>query len=304
MSEHLDLDALADHLVGEGNGTEHLSTCAACHDRLAALSAAQLTVSASLAALPPPPLPPELASRITAALAAERSPAPSQPAPAEPAPASSARSATVTPLAARRPAPRRTWPLSVAAAVVLVSGAGLGYTLLADAGNDRAEQATAADSAAGAAAPQVALPRSASGIDYADPGSVTTGLPSVLDGSAQRDAQSGTADAQRGAPPGPLPSGSTLSIPGASGPEAALAADPLARLRDPAALASCLLALLPPEDPDVRPLALDYARFGPTPALAVVLPDPDPAKVSVFVVGPGCTKDNDATLQFIRLARP
>lgn len=309
MSEHLDLDALADHLVGEGDGTDHLSTCAACHDRLAELSAAQLTVSASLAALPPPPLPPDLAQRITAALAAEPSLAPGEPAPAEPAAAPSARSATVTPLAGRRPAPRRTWPLSVAAAVVLVCGAGLGYTLLADAGSDSAEQSTAADSAAGAAAPQVALPRSASDIDYADPASVTTGLPSVLDGSARREVQSGTADAERGAPPAPLASGSgapgsAASSPGASGPEAALAADPLARLRDPAGLASCLLALLPPEDPGVRPLALDYARFGSTPALAVVLPDPDPTKVSVFVVGPGCSKDNDATLQFIRLARP
>lgn len=112
MSEHLDLDTLADHLVGEGGGDAHLSTCPACQDRLAELSAAQVTVSASLAALPPPPLPPDLAERIAAAIAAEPGPAPS------------ARSATVTPLAGRRPASRRAWPLSVAAAVILVCGAG------------------------------------------------------------------------------------------------------------------------------------------------------------------------------------
>lgn len=252
-------------------------------------------MSASLAALPPPPLPPELGKRIAAALAAEPAP---EPAPSEPAPAPSVAAATVTPLTGRRPSPRRTWPLSVAAGVALVFGAGLGYTLLA--GNDRAEQVTAADSAAGAAAPEAALPRSASGIDYADPVAVSTGLPSVLAGSAPREERGVTSGSDRAAPPTePLASSS-----GASRPEAARAADPLARLRDPAGLASCLLALLPPEEPDVRPLALDYARYGATPALAVVLPDPDPAKVSVFVVGPDCSQDNDSTLLFTRLTKP
>lgn len=223
-------------------------------------------MSASLAALPPPSLPPELAARISAAIVAEAAPKPAAP---------SVASATVTPLAGRRPSSRRTWPLSVAAGVVLVFAVGLGYAQLA--GSENAGQVTAADSAAGAA-PEAALPRSASGIDYADPAAVTAGLPSVLAGSAPRS--------------------------DASSPEAALAADPLARLRDPAGLASCLLALLPPEQPDVRPLALDYARYGATPALAVVLPDPDPAKVSVFVVGPDCSKDNDSTLLFTRLTKP
>lgn len=260
MSEHLDLDTLADHLVGEGGGDAHLSTCPACQDRLVELSAAQVTVSASLAALPPPPLPPDLAERIAAAIAAEPGPAPS------------ARSATVTPLAGRRPASRRAWPLSVAAAVILVCGAGLGYTLLAGGGNENPEQTAAVDSAA-VADPNAALPRSTSGIDYSDAAEVLSGLASVLAGTAPREAL------------------------GATG-------DPLDRLRDPAGLASCLLALLPPDDPDVRPLALDYARFGATPALAVVLPDPDPAKVAIFVVGPGCSKDNDSTLVFTRLARP
>lgn len=287
MSEHLDLDALADHLVGEGNGGDHLASCASCQDQLTELSAAQVTVSAALVALPPPPLPSELAERFHAAIAAE------------PAPTPSVASATVTPLASRRPAPRRTWPLSVAAAVVLVCAAGLGYAQLA--GSDRNTESTAADSAGTAAAPQAVLPRSTSGIDYADPAAVATGLPNVLDGSAPRERLGAAADSQLGAPPG-VP---RESSPGASSPEVALDADdPLARLRDPAGLASCLLALLPPEDPDVRPLALDYARYGATPALAVVLPDPDPTKVSVFVVGPACSKDNDATLLFSRLSKP
>jgi hypothetical protein len=69
-------------------------------------------------------------------------------------------------------------------------------------------------------------------------------------------------------------------------------------------LASCLAALLPPEEPDLRPLALDYASFGGAPALAVVLPDPDPAKLQVFVVGPGCSQADDGVLRFVRVARP
>ena len=282
MSEHLDLDALADHLVGEGGGDAHLSTCPVCQDRLAELSAAQVTVSASLAALPPPPLPPDLAERIAAAIAAE------------PGPASSARSATVTPLAGRRPRPRRAWPLSVAAAVVLVCVPVLGYTLLVGGGNDSAEQTAALDSAA-APDPNAALRRSNSGVDYADPAAVPGGVASVLDGTAPREALAATSDSSRGAPP---------AAPLSSGAGSAEAGDPLDRLRDPAGLASCLLALLPPEDPDVRPLALDYARYGATPALAVVLPDPDPARVAVFVVGPACGPGNEDVLAYVRVARP
>lgn len=238
-------------------------------------------MSASLAALPQPPLPPELGKRIAAALAAE------------PAPAPSAAAATLTPLADRRPAARRTWPLSVAAAVVLVCGAGLGYTLLAGGGNDSAELAAALDSAA-VPDPNTALERSTSGTDYADPAAVPGGLASVLAGTAPQEALGGAADSRRAPPAAPLSSGTGL----------AEAGDPLDRLRDPAGLASCLLALLPPEEPDVRPFALDYARYGATPALAVVLPDPDPEKVSVFVVGPDCSQDNDSTLLFIRLTKP
>ncbi len=284
MSEHLDLDALADHLAGEGDGAAHLATCAVCQDRLAELAVASVTVSAALAALPPPRLPPELGKRIAAALAAEPAPAPS---------ALAAPSATVTPLAGRRPAARRTWPLSVAAAVVLVCGAGLGYTLLAGGGNDSAEQTAALDSAA-VPDPNAALERSTSGTDYADAAAVAGGLANVLAGTAPQEALGATADSRRAPPAAPLSSGTGL----------AEAGDPLDRLRDPAGLASCLLALLPPEEPDVRPLALDYARYGATPALAVVLPDPDPAKVSVFVVGPDCSQDNDSTLLFTRLTKP
>lgn len=281
MSEHLDVDALADHLAGEGDGGPHLSSCAACTARLAELAAAEVTVAASLAGLPAPAMPPGLADRINAALIAA--------APAAPA-------ATVTPLADQRRA-RHAWLPSVAAGVVLLGGAGLGYALVT--GGDG--QVTGGDGTLatldGAREPDTGLVGNASGLDYADAAAVATGLAKVLAGTATH---------------GELTAGASRNKAGAVSPTAQSqhdsaadsAADPLARLRDPAGLASCLLALLPPDQPQLRPLALDYARYDGAPALAVVLPDPDPTKVSVFVVGPGCSQANDSTVFFTRLDRP
>ena len=78
----------------------------------------------------------------------------------------------------------------------------------------------------------------------------------------------------------------------------------LAPLRQPARLAGCLSALLPPEQPTVRPVALDYARFIGQPALVVVLPAQDPQQVEVFIVGPGCTAAEENLLFYARLPRP
>ena len=121
--------------------------------------------------------------------------------------------------------------------------------------------------------------------------------------TAGRPAGSQAADAPPpAAPKAESTAGSTAVPQGAAGEGAA--GDPLARLRQPEALASCLVALLPPEEPDLRPLALDYARYAGAPALAVVLPDPDPTKVSIFVVGPDCAATADDLKFFTRLARP
>jgi len=84
----------------------------------------------------------------------------------------------------------------------------------------------------------------------------------------------------------------------------ARADDPLARLRDPVALAGCLAVVLDPANPAERPLALDYATYRGRPALAIVLPDPDPARLSVFVVGPACSQADDDLQYFTRVPRP
>jgi hypothetical protein len=79
-------------------------------------------------------------------------------------------------------------------------------------------------------------------------------------------------------------------------------ADPLARLRDPAALAACLAAVTAQEG--AQPLAVDEGTVRGAPALAVVLPDADPGFVQVHVVGPACSAADPATLLRTRVARP
>ena len=270
MTSHLDLDALADQLAGVGAGDAHLSTCATCADRLAELKVAEASVAAALAALPAPAVPAGLADRITAVLAREPAAAPGSAPSVAPARSEAAAASKVTPLDDRRRGPRP-WLPAVAAGVVLLCGAGLGYALLGQ--DDRVAGNAASDAARdGAAAPSAGLVRNESGLDYDDLAAATAALPSLLAGTAGQTTRAET--------------------------------DPLSGLRDPAALASCLSALLPEDRPDVRPLALDYASFGGAPALAVFLPDPDPTRVGVFVVGPDCSKDDSNTLFFVRLVKP
>ena len=316
-SPHLDLDALADALAARDDGPgetdadadRHLAGCASCTSRLAELAAAEARVVAALSTLPDPPLPAGLAERITAALEAE---------PPLEAPAADP-GATVTPLAPARL--RRRWLPAAAAAVLAVSGAGLGYTVLSGSGGaDSADTSTAAGAEAdGRNEAQGAPVVGSSGIDWADPAAVDAALPQVLgvstgssvstdSGAVQAPAAPLTADApaattmQEGAAPGsggsrtaPLPPGVALS-----------SADPLAALRTPEGLASCVRALLSEQEraSGTQPLALDYASFKGSPALAVVLPDPDPDTVSAFIVGPGCREGNEDVLGYVRRPRP
>jgi hypothetical protein len=216
---------------------------------------------------------------------------------------------SVTALPARRA--RRNWLPAAAAAVLVVSGAGLGYSLLEGAGRGGNDSLTAAagDSAAESAAESLVL--NASGTDYADPAAVDGALRRVLDGTAgdvtfAREAGPDAAASSEDSDAGEFTSESQNEDSDATepAPATALAADGLARLRTTDGLADCLTALLPPDEPDVRPLALDYARYQGQPALAVLLPDPDPAKIALYVVGAGCAQDNDSLLQFLRVDSP
>ncbi len=310
---HLDLDALADALAGEGEDGGHLERCASCASRLAELAAADARVSAVLAALPAPPVPAGLAERLSAALVAE-APLATPHTGSESSgtgsgvTGSGVTGSSVTALPARRA--RRNWLPAAAAAVLVVSGAGLGYSLLDGAVSGGNDSLTAAgDSAAESAAKSLVL--NASGTDYADPAAVDGALPRVLDGTAGDGTIAQEAGPDAAARSEDSDAGQTTSesqnddsVATEPAPATALAADGLARLRTTDGLADCLTALLPPDEPDVRPLALDYALYQGQPALAVLLPDPDPAKIALYVVGAGCTQANDSLLQFLRVDSP
>lgn len=274
MSDHLDLDALADVLAGVA-APEHLDTCASCRARLAELSAALPAVSASLAALPTPPEPPDLPGRVHAALAAEH---------AEQRP--TAGPADVVPLAARRTRSAQLWKVAagIAAAAVLVTGA----VLVVQQGGD----STSTQAGKGWRA-------SSTGTDYAagiDP--LKAQLPALLAGTAPTAAPE--ADTAR------TPLGMGAETPGSTAGSKALAdaGDALARLRTTEGLAQCLIALSDPGADVSVPLALDYARYKGAPALVVVLPATKPDKVDVFVVGAGCAAADAKLLFFARLVKP
>lgn len=276
-TSHLDLDALADTLAGEADAesSAHLASCASCASRLSELEAAEAGVVASLQRLPDPPLPDGLAERLDAALRAE-----------PPLTTATSAGSTVTPLPARTP---RRWLPAAAAAVLLVSGGGLGYALLQGSagGGDAGSEA-----AGGLAAP----PTSSTGVDYADAAAVSGAIPVLLSGSAG-GTTAGSAE-MRTESQDSAPAEDSAAI------AAAPVEDPLARLRTPEGLQECLAGVLPPEEPDVQPLALDYALYQGQPALAVVLPDPDPATLSVYVVGPQCAQADAQVLTFLRVDAP
>jgi hypothetical protein len=81
------------------------------------------------------------------------------------------------------------------------------------------------------------------------------------------------------------------------------APDPLARLRTPTGLNSCLASLTDPADTST-PLALDYATYKGTPALVVVLPSAKPSKLDIWVVGAGCTQLESNLLLYVKADRP
>lgn len=280
---HLDLDALADVLAGEAGADDsaHLRGCSSCTSRLAELEAAEARVVSVLSTLPPPTVPADLAERLTSALAAQ--------APLEPGRAS------VTALPAASVSRRRTWMPAAAAAVLLVSGAGIGWSLVGG-GNGGSSD----DSATAGAGFQV----TASGTDWADPAAISAALPGVLSGDesfARQRGEAGGDDGDAGAG-----AAADTALTEAEAPTAAMSSvDPLERLRTPDGLAECLAGLQGgPEEAPVEPLALDYATYAGAPALAVVLPDPDPAKLSVFVVGPECAPADAALLHFVRVDAP
>lgn len=337
---HLDLDALADLLAGEGTEDDvvHVAACDRCSADLADLDAALGAVAAELTAyagraVPAPPA--DLEDRLRARLAEEPVPLrpapPDEPAPspsgsADPADPPAVRSRHVVPLHPHRP--RRAVPAALgvaaaSAALLALVGLGVGAGGSSESGvSATSSQAGAPAGGAGAGSGLLDLPVSATGTDYRRDGrALALALPALLgaqervaasastrsrQGPTAGEAQSGDQSGARPAAPAPV-AGSAPAA--ASGPSelaeqlSTPAVDPLARLRDPAELAGCLSALTGPDVEGV-PLALDYASFEGAPALVVVLPSAQPDRVDVFTVGAGCRAGDDRTLLFTRLPRP
>lgn len=287
-SPHLDLDALADALVGEGTPAQgdHLAGCGACAARLGELRAADAAVLARLDGLATPALPPDVAARLDTALAAQ-TPLP--------------RAASVTALPARRSRGLPSWLPAAAAAVLVVGGAGAVLSQLGSGVGSDAETSAAGGGARPAAESAeggtTELLLTASGADWADPQAPGTALPRVLGGQAEVlsfvEGSDSSARASAAAEEQDAPAAAAAPLP-----------DQLSRLRTREGLDACLSSLLDGQDPGVQPLAVDYASHDGQPALAVVLPDPEPAWAAVYVVGADCSAADADLRVFLRAPLP
>ncbi len=253
---------LLDERTSDGLRT-HVDGCARCaevEDRLA-------VVRAQLAALPPVPMPPTVAARIDTAL---RRAAPSKAAASGATRGRPAASGTVLPLPDRHRRPGRfTMPAgAVAAGVALLLAGAVGFGALRSGETNHTSSATAGRKAAGAPGAIAPAHPVASGRNYSAT-TLVTGVRALVTTSAAADSRGRAADGS--------------SSPGLTSLPADAA---LGRLRQPAALQACVTELA--GQPGVRPLAVDYARFQGAPAVIIVLPDRDPAKVQAWVVGPNC----------------
>lgn len=215
-------------------------------------------------------MPADVVARVEQALAAERSATEKAAAPAA-APAAPA-TATVTPLTGRRrwASPRL---LQAAAAVVLVGG-GLvvAVNVLGSGGAGSGGTAAGLDSGGrSAGAPEVASAAiTTSGQRYTAAG-LATQVTDLLDGPA-----------------------TSLTAP----------ADAAALVRDQDRLASCLAALEQGLTEAVVPVAVDAGSYEARPAVVVVLPALDPARLDVFVVEPACSVADARLIVFRSIVRP
>ncbi|MEP6696735.1 MAG: hypothetical protein ABJA34_07635 [Pseudonocardiales bacterium] len=259
-------DLQAGVLAGTAQESEvsaHLAGCPSCAERVGLLRNAQ----SLLAGLPAPSMPADVIARIDAALTDAALIDGVQ---AEPT--------AVAVLADRRRSRRRVGAgaVAAAAAVLFVAAVGIG-TFQQRAGSDKSATA----SSRGSPGQGAGLVPQASGRTYT-PATLAAGVRSLL----------------AGVPPAAQGFGTPIA-PGQSTRDSAVPADPattLARLRQPAALSGCVTELA--GRPGVVPLAVDYAVFQGRPAAIVVLPDPDPAKVQAWAVGPDCRPSQADVLRY------
>jgi hypothetical protein len=308
---HIDVDEAADFDEGllDASASRRVSaaiascaTCAATHD-------AVVHAREALTGLGTETLPPAVADRLDAALAAE---------------ARSARvpggAATVTALADRR----RRWWLPVAAGVAAVGVLALVVPAVVRHSGDEAHRTAAAGAGqAAASAPVLAPagpPESDSGNDYATAaaGKLSAALagPRLPAGSdaggnsvTVRGPAVGSSDTQS-ASAASSPSGSPAAVGSVGAADGTTrikttgggqgASDPYAPLRDPATIEACAERLTG-QQPAASPILVDYAFFAGQPAVALFFPSERAGLLDVYVVGPTCGAAADALLKFVRV---
>jgi hypothetical protein len=278
-ADHLSLDALAELEEGIAEDADalrrHLDNCPTCTQRAGQLHASR----ALLSALPPDPMPADVAARIDAALAAE------------PAPATTfASGGNIVPLRGRRP-----WwhgpNLAAAAAGIAVLALGTALAV-GHLGGSKSPNSEATDKGAnssggplaGANAP-APLKQWQTGYNY------TTGnRAGYVTGLVLGDPPPFSAVVTGAGPrPSPRPVNSRASYTRDD-------------LREPANLAACaaLLAGHP-----VQPVAADYARYDGAAAVIVVLPGlrhPE-SNLDVYVIRSTCS-DAAADISYFSVPRP
>lgn len=267
---HPDLDTLADAAEGllepgqAAQVSEHVATCATCADQIASLE----HVRTMLRELPELPMPPEVATRLEATLAAARLQVPvavgASHEAASTAPGPAHASGTVLPMAAGRRHSRR-WSLtvagSVAASVVVLVAVAVSLH-----GTNTGDRTTAAsgtsERVSGTQLPTVTH----SGRTYTQ-ANLATAVPELL-GPAADLSMSATA------PKAPAVAGGSTAQTMSDA-----AADPLT---------ACVNSL----DPGTTPLAIDIGTFDGKPATVIVLPDVDGSRVDVWVMDSPCRADS------------
>ena len=293
--QEVDRELLADYVGGALDGTPDEVAVArliaeqpswrAAHDELVEATQLVQTMLAEWGSVVEP-IPPDVADRVHAALAAEPLPQPAPEPAISPEPATVAASVPLAAARARRDR-RRRWqryaaPITVAAAAVAFAGLGVGQLLGAGSADDASTAAGSPSDDAGSAESQSAETR-----QEGQPGT-------MMDASAPRLLASGT-DYQR-ATIVPMfeavgRTGGDGGQPG-TGEDTVLQESPsstaLARLAGPAALADCVAAVTAEHGNGVLGVDLvDFAAFEGEPALVLSFSDSFGASW-IWVSGTGC----------------
>lgn len=304
--QHPSLDDLADLAAGvSGDSTlrEHVTQCATCTEDLAQLA----RVSADLSALPPEPMPMDVADRIDTALREAAGP-------------TVGAGGTVVPLSAKRRSRIPNWALAAAVVVTAVGGAavlvGSGVLDGLGGGSHRAS-----DSAAAAGSiDRKGVTLTSSGVSYtrANLGTQVGSLLGVKTVALSDLVAGKGAAAPEAAPSAPTPvpasaaAGSPMSVDSAGKPgsdsterRAKLKAQQLrlTALANPKTLAECLTTSLGTDLP--TPRAVDRAVFDGEPALIVIYPATGPAgRFDVYVVDPTCPVASFVFYEVVALPTP